>query len=380
MKNKLNTLIILSLIIILNYTLYCLLIVDRSIIILGLSLYLYIFFKYTLFEIKNYVLVIFYLLLIFVTVFTATYTWDARSIWMFHAKRIFLDGSAYAQMDGYAFWSQNDYPVLYPALASSIAVVMGYWNEVIPKTASVIILAPPLIVMSMIFNSRNYIISILIILAVCKQYLVNGYADAILSLYFVSIIILILWYRNDDTKISNKLEYHYYILLTLFSIITVLLKNEGLVLVLITLALNTLNENKKGVYITILGITLSVYFFSWKYQLLINNIGTDIIIGGAIERVFERLIRFDSITFIFKKFLFNLYFLLPVIFILTKKYKHYNYILKIIISYIILLVFIYASTPKDLYWHIDNSIERTLMPINLLSLIYIVYFYFKLKK
>ena len=47
-----------------------------------------------------------------------TYAWDAWAIWLFHAKRIFLEQSITAQLDQYALWSHNDYPVIAPAFAA----------------------------------------------------------------------------------------------------------------------------------------------------------------------------------------------------------------------------------------------------------------------
>ena len=82
---------------------------------------------------ENFYLKIFFLFIIFIALGTPTSEWDARSIWLFHAKRIFYDSSIFSISDNYAAFSHNEYPSLAPAFASSLAVLIGHWNEVFPK-------------------------------------------------------------------------------------------------------------------------------------------------------------------------------------------------------------------------------------------------------
>ena len=51
------------------------------------------------------IILIIFLLATYVILSSPVTAWDARSIWFFHAKRIFFDNSLYAQLDGYAGWS-----------------------------------------------------------------------------------------------------------------------------------------------------------------------------------------------------------------------------------------------------------------------------------
>ena len=82
---------------------------------------------------ENPFLKIFFLFIVFISLGTPTFEWDPRSIWLFHAKRIFYDQSIFSVMDNYAGFSRNDYPNLAPAFASSLAFLVGHWNEVFPK-------------------------------------------------------------------------------------------------------------------------------------------------------------------------------------------------------------------------------------------------------
>ena len=84
---------------------------------------------------------------------TPTYEWDPRSIWLFHAKRIFYDGSIFSVADNYASFSHNEYPNLVPAFSSSLATLLGYWNEVLPKLSFLFMYLPPLILSFAIFKN-----------------------------------------------------------------------------------------------------------------------------------------------------------------------------------------------------------------------------------
>jgi len=92
---------------------------------------------------QNPYLKIFFLLIIFISLGVPTSEWDPRSIWLFHAKRIFYDNSIFSVADNYAPFSHNEYPTLVPAFASSLAVLVGHWNEVFPKLSFSFMFLPP---------------------------------------------------------------------------------------------------------------------------------------------------------------------------------------------------------------------------------------------
>ena len=94
---------------------------------------------------ENAYLKIFFLIIIFIALGTPTLGWDPRSIWLFHAKRIFYDGSIFSVADNYPSFTNNEYPSLAPAFASSLAVFIGHWNEVFPKLSFSLMFLPPLI-------------------------------------------------------------------------------------------------------------------------------------------------------------------------------------------------------------------------------------------
>ena len=80
---------------------------------------------------ENPFLKIFFLFIIFISLGTTigdggtpTIGWDARSIYLFHAKRIFFDQSIFSIADNYAAFSHNEYSSVAPAFASSLAVLI----------------------------------------------------------------------------------------------------------------------------------------------------------------------------------------------------------------------------------------------------------------
>jgi len=62
--------------------------------------------------------------------------WDARSIWFFHAKALWIHNgiqSEYFTNQNYAFWSHLDYPLLLPVQAAVIGFLRGEWSEMAVK-------------------------------------------------------------------------------------------------------------------------------------------------------------------------------------------------------------------------------------------------------
>ena len=107
---------------------------------------------------ENPFLKIFFLFIIFISLGTPTFEWDPRSIWLFHAKRIFYDQSIFSIADNYAEFSHNAYPALAPAFASSLAFLVGHWNEVFPKLSFTLACLPPLVLVYAFLKDTQYLI------------------------------------------------------------------------------------------------------------------------------------------------------------------------------------------------------------------------------
>ena len=187
--------------------------------------------------------------------------WDARSIWFFHAKRIFIDNHLYAQLDNYAPWSHNDYPPLLPSLAASIAKSFGFWNEYLPRLSILLALFPMLLISKWLFNnSLAFNLWLLGLFIICKNYLINGSMDSLLAIYIASGCLLI---TKIYSNTKNKFQYYFPLILILASL--PLIKNEGLLATLIFNLLLIPRFNKETIYVALSMLSISIYLLFWKY-------------------------------------------------------------------------------------------------------------------
>ena len=113
--------------------------------------------------------------------------WDARSIWFFHAKMIWVEG-ALRQHSGWNHpslaFSNPDYPKLIPSIAAQLGYLKGNWNEFLPKGSLVVMLAPAML---WTFTFRKAGVSFLLLtlsfFLSLGYWFWNGYMDWYLALY-----------------------------------------------------------------------------------------------------------------------------------------------------------------------------------------------------
>ena len=74
----------------------------------------------------------------------------------------------------------QSYPLLGPSLASGIANIFGYWNEIFPKAFGVILSLPPLIYLNSLIKKKiSKLFFILIILFVLEKSLIISEMDGL---------------------------------------------------------------------------------------------------------------------------------------------------------------------------------------------------------
>jgi hypothetical protein len=112
--------------------------------------------------------------------------WDARSVWFFHAKMIWV-ANALRLSSGFGdptiAFSSPAYPHLVPALAAQLAALKGLWNEFIPKTALLVMLVPVTAWIASLRTPRLSYLTLLLLAVAFDGWLSNGYMDAYLILY-----------------------------------------------------------------------------------------------------------------------------------------------------------------------------------------------------
>ena len=315
----------------------------------------------------NIYLKIFFILIILISLGVPVFDWDPRSIWLFHAKRIFYDNSIFSVSDNYAIFSHNDYPSLVPAFSSAVATLFGYWNEVFPKIAFSLLYLPPLIFAYTLFSDDKYLIFLSLVFFVIGKYLFNGWADGLIAIYFCLSAYLMYDLVISKNKNTYKSIINYFIAFCFFITLT-LIKNEGLALLLILFFVTVCNcfLNKKITEKMLVIICLSTSFipiFLWKYFCYSNGIFNEHINSGFIINLLSRIEEFGNYILIFKFLLFNEKFLFCLLFFIFSFWFNRNKELfafvSIILGFYILLIFtIFLATPVDLYFQLNSSAAR----------------------
>ena len=311
-------------------------------------------------------------LLLFFAPFTDS---DARSIWFFHAKRMYFDGSIAARLDDYPGWAHTSYPDLVPAAAASCARLFGVWNEFLPKIALELTLVPPfLVLISRCESSRFKLLMLGSLLYLTRIQLFSGSMDAHLALYAVSTIVLLreCFERQHQRGRSVTVAAA---LVMLFSMASI--KNEGTVmaaLLLVPMTILLLGEHSNRARLAwpiALGLLASSPVLIWKFRLISAKI-TALFAGDPWARA---ALRFGDggWTLIATSLLDEAgiaLVMLAVLFMVAGKLE--RLVLYFVVAYLSILFFVYLSTPSDLVWHISASVERVTLVVKLLVAVILI--------
>ena len=299
--------------------------------------------------------------------------WDARSIWFFHAKRIFFDNNLYAQLDDYAPFSHNDYPVLLPALAASIARAVGYWNEIFPRLCVLAAYTPALLLLVWLYPNK-VIFNLIIagVLLIGRNHLFNGYMDAILALYSgIACALLAKIYAFDPSAAAAKTKLIDYVVFSLCVATLLHLKNEGLLAALILLVCVLPKVYKKPQRLILSLLPFLFYFVVWKSHVTQNHVQGDLFVAGVADRIVSRLQNPQEIGLILKAFAQKSWiFAAALAFVLLRLNKlgrltQFAPSLIFIATYCGGILAVYVATPNDLPWHLKTSASRVFMTVNL---------------
>ena len=385
LKNFNNNITLALLILILNSYLFLSINLPIEILKINLVIFFTVFIYFYLKYFKyNFPLKLYFLLILLICLGEPAINWDLRSIYLFHAKRIFFDDSIYSIVDNYAQFSHNDYPLLVPAFSSSFAFLVGYWHEIFPKSAFTFIYLPPLIFLSSYLNNKKYIIFLSVLIFFIGQYLFNGGADGIVSVYFITCAFC--FYYIFFEKNNKKIDSIFYILTVLFCTSLSLIKNEGLALLLViftTTVLIKLFERKmlNSEFIKKI-LVLSVSFLPmllWKLFCYKNNIANDYVNANFLDQVLSRISALENYELFFHYFFFsNEKIIIALAIFLISFYVNFNkklfyYSLLIFFSYLTIILLIHFSTPLDYVHQLETSSFRIVKTFTLLLGFFAVY-------
>ena len=251
--------------------------------------------------------------------------WDPRSIWLFHARRIFLDGSLYTQLDGYAPFSHNDYPALVPVWMATAAKVVGHWNEIFPKAAATLLLLPALLLIAR--SLRTWWVAGLFAVALLKvggSYLVDGYMDALLA-----------------------------------------------VIVAVGVVAVTLLRERRVAWGIPAAFALSLLpLLAWKLAVSAAHLSNDLAASDLSGQLMARLPDLAQSMLIVQKLLRGIFWvplaLMLVLWSRTWRTPVALAGLGVAVAYACVLYAVYLGTPHDLEWHLATSARRTVLPVLLL--------------
>lgn len=299
--------------------------------------------------------------------------WDARSIWFFHAKRIFFDNNLYAQLDNYAGWSHNDYPLLVPALAASLAKSVGHWNEVFPRLSVVMVLLPAILALGWAMASRaafNLMATALLLMG--DRLLLNGYMDAVLALYCACACVLLsrMWERHLGPSTTEDDPQDCVLWVLVVSNI-IFLKNEGLLaaLLLWVCALPALWGRWKWLAWSLAPFVL--YAVLWRMPLHLHHIQGDLFVPGILERGWGRVrdpagIQAIAGAVLKHSGLYGVALLGAMAWAFRRAQLLRAWpVFAFAALYTLAIVTVYLITPNDLTWHLATSIDRTMLTANL---------------
>ncbi len=373
--------LILSFLILNNYLLLSL---NFSLALIKINFTIFLF-TVLVFYFKNFsenpFLKIFFLCIIFISLGTATFEWDARSIWLFHAKVMFYEDSVLLLDDSYKF-SHIEYPNLAPAFASALAILVGHWNEVFPKISFSLMFLPPLILIFSFFKDVRYLIFLSIVFFTVGKFLFNGWADGLVAIYFgISAFLMYHLVIIDSNFYKNRPIF--YILAFCFFVSLTLIKNEGIALLAVLFTATILikfykRELKKDIFKVILLLISFLPIILWKLFCYSKGVGNDYINTNILLNLLPRLgdlnnyFMISNFLFLNEKFLFALIFFFVSFW--TKFDKElFSFVLIVALMYILILFIIYFSTPYDFYWQLNSSAARVMRSLSFLLAFFALY-------
>ena len=366
--------------------------VNFSQIIKSINFFTILFFLFYFFigkKFKNYnYLRLFIISLLVLSLGSVTVDWDARSMWAFHAKRIFLDDNLYAGFDKYMPELMNAYPLLPASLSATLAQIIGHWNEIYPKSTNILVLLPALFVQcSFLKNNKSILLWLMFILLFTARNLVSGLMDGLVAMYFVTncLIIYNLFIEEHLVYGKNSVEINKNKITLFFSgvfcgIILSLLKNEGFVIIILLLLSTFLFKiylkkkiRKREIIFAILVLTP---MFVWKLLATYNGVYALAIGFNSFDQIILRLSEINSYKLVFRYLLLNEKFIIALLIFFFCIYKNfqnnklvYSFVITNALMYYITLYIVYLSTPYDLSWHLIGSSTRV-MPTMVMILIF----------
>lgn len=314
--------------------------------------------------------------------------WDARSIWFFHGKMIYVnDGLSPAAglNDGSVAFSHPGYPKFVASLAALGAHFQGSWNEYAPKFALFEVQLAALL-FTFLFFEHSYRFAFLLLFLPLQfgGHLWSGYMDAHLA-WFSGLGLL--FFTRSAVSGSRAMA----VSAILTSGVVLALKGEGVVYLLVIVVIGALSvawasRSKRilsGIkthpfsclYLLAVAVTP---FAAWIARRKALGVPSELWLDpGTFTRLATRLHDGHSLreivaaTFRHSHLQLSLIVLaLVVVWQATAGRREPSEIGRAVFApfgaaalYYACLVFIYLTTPNDLSWHLGTSVDRTMLTV-----------------
>lgn len=280
--------------------------------------------------------------------------WDGWAIWNLRAKYLFHQNEWSRMLSEDLMWTHPDYPMMLPGLIASLWYILGHISPVIP---AIIALLTFLSILLSILSDRKTVTEkscggLAATILICDSGFVSRaasqYADSMIALYYLLIIIILHNNRNRNLSVVG-----------LLGGLTMWIKNEGIVFFML-LTVYVTYTNRKKLYPFFLGAIpgLLVVLHYKIYYAPHNDLINTTIISTLCTLDYSRLLDIidHSTTLIIHEFKFITVSILTLLVVNRKSILS----MKLLLLVTVLLVYLstYLITPYDLHWHLNTSCDR----------------------
>ena len=306
---------------------------------------------------------------------------DSRDIYLFSSKILFYESDLYFRLnsdnEAIDYFTDLVYskPKLAITLSATFAQVLGYWNEIYPKSTNVIIILPPIVLLVSFFRDKIFVLLwIFLMLFFSGRLFINGLMDGIIALYFVASILItykIISARNDSPKTILYLS-----LFIFFSILS-LSKNEGgvmaLVIFLSGFIIDILYKRKVNFKLFFTTLVALIPITLWKSMYINENIKMEFLRNDPFNKLIDRITNSDNLINIVSFLSVNEKLLISLFIFTIVAYKCFNNSKKLILFilfnfllYFFILIVAILLTPHTVLIQLEHSFTRIFIPLVLM--------------
>ncbi len=335
-------------------------------------------------------------LLFLICLGTPTIPIDSRTLFLFPAKMLFYESDLYFRLENY-FYPINHLghnfldtvysrPKLAVTLSATFAQIIGLWNDIFPRATNIIIILPPIIFLISFFKDKIFIILwLFLMLFFSGKLFINGLMDGILSLYFISSLLVVYLIQTNTYETQKKLLY--FIMLIFLAILS-LSKHEGAVIVLAILLSSIFvgfyYDKKVDYKILIITIISLLPIIFWRYVFLISDSKMEFLdYGNPINRFFARLTNPDDLLTLFSFLINNDKFIISLFTFVFVAFKYFKNNKRLIVFISINFLFYFSAllaaillSTHTVLEQLEQSSARIFIPL-VLMLVYFSIFIVK---